>query len=352
MVRSKYIKAYTLIALLLLGSCNQEEQAAEYMAAEPPPAVQGEKINGLSFVAPPKPIKAEAFDPAVQVNANWMTLIPYGYGRVSEAKLYWNVDWQWWGEKSKGLEACINMAHGKGLKVMVKPQIWFDHGTFTGDVKYDSSKDWESFEQSFEEFILEFAGVAERNKAEMFCIGTEWKEFVKARPDFWKQLIPKVRKVFSGEITYAGNWDSYLYFPHWKDLDYIGIDAYFPLSKDDVPSVAALKAGWAPHVKAIEAESKKHGKPVIFTEYGYRSMIRNAAEPWDSNRGKTVNLEAQDNAYKALFETVWHQPWFKGGFLWKWHHDHSRAGGKNSTRFTPQNKPAEKTLKAWYAKEH
>lgn len=348
------LKKYWLLAsctlLLIISGCGNSVDYAEYNDAEPPPALAGEKMNGLSFVAPVNPVKAQCFEPVAAANANWVTLIPYGYGRGGDPKLNWNIGWQWWGERAEGLTACIKMAHSKGLKVMVKPQIWISHGSYTGDLKWNSDKEWQVFENSFEQFILEFAKIAEQEKAESFCIGTEWREFVKSRPDFWKQLIPKVRKVFSGTLTYAANWDAYDSFPHWSMLDFIGVDAYFPLSNSQTPTVQEFMDGWKPHFKNIESLAQKTGKPVVFTEYGYRNMDNNGSQPWDSGKGNAVNMQAQSNAYEAIFKTFWHHKWFKGGFLWKWYDYHAKAGGNGNNKFTPQNKPAEKILTEWYGK--
>ncbi len=42
------------------------------------------------------------------------------------------------------------------------------------------------------------------------------------------------------------------------------------------------------------------------------------------------------------------EPWLAGAFVWKWYPDHERAGGPSHPGFTPQNKPAERVLQAWY----
>ena len=38
-----------------------------------------DKINGLSFTAPKRPVGKTAFEPAVAVGANWLALIPYAF---------------------------------------------------------------------------------------------------------------------------------------------------------------------------------------------------------------------------------------------------------------------------------
>ena len=92
-------------------------------------------------------------------------------------------------------------------------------------------------------------------------------------------------------------------------------------------------------------------KLVLFTEFGYRSIDFTGRKPWSTDRSMgAVNLEAQTNATQAFFETFWKEDWIAGGFLWKWHHDHEIAGGKDNSRCTPQNKPAEQIIKYFYSK--
>ena len=59
-------------------------------------------------------------------------------------------------------------------------------------------------------------------------------------------------------------------------------------------------------------------------------------------------MDAQKNAYTALYQVFWNEPWFDGGFLWKWYPDYPNSGGPNNNRFTPQNKPVEQIIRAQY----
>ena len=63
----------------------------------------------------------------------------------------------------------------------------------------------------------------------------------------------------------------------------------------------------------------------------------------------SVNLDAQNNATQALFDAVWNEDWFAGGYLWKWFVDHDKVGGIEDNQFTPQNKPVEEILKGYYS---
>ena len=96
---------------------------------------------------------------------------------------------------------------------------------------------------------------------------------------------------------------------------------------------------------------------MLFTEYGYRNVDFAKKEPWlasSRRRGdelpEYLNEELQAKALQVIYDEFWPEKWFAGGFLWKWHHDHERAGGKQNDQFTPQNKMAEKILKSNYSK--
>ena len=90
-------------------------------------------------------------------------------------------------------------------------------------------------------------------------------------------------------------------------------------------------------------------KPVLFTEYGYRSVDFSGKEPWNSDRIEgNVNLKNQENALQAIYNQFWKEDWFAGGFIWKWFHNYDKIGGVDNNRFTPQNKPAEKILSKAY----
>ena len=88
----------------------------------------------------------------------------------------------------------------------------------------------------------------------------------------------------------------------------------------------------------------------MFTEFIYRNINFSDKESWNSDhRLKGVNLEAQTNLFNALFEELWNEEWFAGGYLWKWFIDHEKVGGFENHMFTPQNKPVESVVIANYS---
>ena len=213
-----------------------------------------------------------------------------------------------------------------------------------------TEEDWKYLEDSYTKFIMDYAKLAEETDVEIFCIGTELENFIDKRPNYWKKLISQVKKVYHGKLTYAANWNEYHKTPFWSDLDYIGIDGYFPISDLKTPSVEDCKTGLKPWKTEMKTFYSTLNKPVLFTEFGYRSVDFTAKQPWRSDvEMDAVNLSAQTNATQAFFDSFWNEDWIAGGFIWKWFHDNESVGGPNDAWFTPQNKPVESIIKEVYS---
>ena len=309
------------------------------------------KINGVSFVSFGDSITKAHIKPISNINSNYAAIMPFGFVQdINHPEIIYNSARQWFGETENGVKQYVESLKKQHIKVMIKPQIWVRGGEFTGLIHMKTEDEWLQLEHTYSQYILKFAAVAEAVNAEIFCVGTELEGFVENRPNYWKQLIVDVQNVYSGKITYAANWNEYEKIPFWSQLDYIGIDAYFPISSLKTPTVEDCKTGWLKYKPTMENLSITLSKPVLFTEFGYRSVDFTGKEPWESSREmKDVNLAAQTNATKALLETFWGENWFAGGFVWKWHHDYPNSGGPENTMFTPQNKPAEVLLKETYS---
>ena len=328
------IKFWCIIIVLLNTSCNNQYQ----------------KINGVSFVASPNKINPINVKQVTKNNANYVALMPFGFIKdLSSPEIIHNTDRQWFGETEKGVVQYAEEFKKANVKLMIKPHIWVWRGEFTGNIVMKSENEWEILEDSYTEFILTYAKTADFLNADIFCIGVELEQFVKNRPEYWIKLIAQIRKVYQGKLTYAANWDEYTRTPFWKQLDYIGIDAYFPLSDKKTPSIQEFEKGWEKHKQQINYIRNKVNKPVLFTEYGYRSVDFSGKEPWNSDRIEgNVNLKNQENALQAIYNQFWKEDWFAGGFIWKWFHNSDKIGGVDNNRFTPQNKPAEKILSKAY----
>lgn len=312
---------------------------------------QTKKINGISFVAANAEISQKHVNPLVNVNANYAAIMPFGFIKdLKHPEIIYNTHRQWFGETVDGAKQYITELRKKNIKIMLKPQIWVWHGEFTGHIEMKNEADWATLENAYSKFILEFAVLANAINVDIFCIGTELERFISNRPQYWNSLITKIKQVYKGKLTYAANWDEFKRTPFWNKLDYIGVDAYFPVSDSKTPTVEECLSGWKLHKQVIQNVSIKFDKPILFTEFGYRSVDYTGKAPWKSDRTMNqTNLQGQTNTTKALFEAFWKEDWFAGGFVWKWFINHDKVGGVDNFMFTPQNKPVEALIRNYYS---
>ena len=355
---------YTILLSIMLTNwaCQESQQskkvetpsqisAASMMPMSNDDKSLSNKVKGLSFVAPPRPFSKTPMMDVKAVNATWIAVIPYAFTKQGEPKVrYSSTGGHWWGEKPIGVQTTIDSAHRAGLHVMMKPQVYVGGG-WTGNIDYATDADWQKWENDYENYLMPFVKIADSMHVEMICIGTEFKIGVVKREKFWRNLILKIRKQYNGKLTYAANWDEYPLVPFWDALDYIGVNAYFPLIKKQTPSVFELVEAWKPHFEALKKFHKKYNKPILFTEFGYLSVDGCAFNSWEIEKCiQTTNLneQAQANAIDGIFSAFWKESWWAGGFLWKWFPEGQGHEGYMAKDYTPQGKKAEVVLTKWY----
>ncbi len=344
----KSLKTIGIIMALVIGFFTLQAIYSDTPLNDFP--LKGEMIKGVNFVAPPKPIQQKEMNSIVDINANWVAIIPYAFCRPNQPRVFFEHQHHW-GEKKEGVIGTVKYAKNLGLKVMIKPHIWVAGQGWPGDYTLSDEEEWKIWEEGYEKYLMTYVEIADSLEVDMICIGTEHRTCAKNRPQYWKQLIKKIRGKFEGKLTYAANWDNIENISFWSELDYIGVDAYFPLSKSKTPEVEELKKEWEPYLTQLKHLNQQHQTPVIFTEYGYRSIDHATQGHWELKEEEPQpNMKAQQYAYQALYEVIENQPWYHGGFLWKWFAHHNRAGGLDDHKFTPQNKPVMEVIKEWHLK--
>ncbi len=286
---------------------------------------------------------------------NWVTFVPYGSQRDSKSAeiRQRRGDSSEMKRRNEYWIQSIVDARKAGFKVFLKPHIWMfspEPGKWRSDIYPENDENWTLWSKSYRDFILRYAEIAEKAEAEMYCVGTELTMLSKKKPKFWREVISDVKKIYSGKITYAANWyEEYENITFWDDLDYIGIQAYFPLVNQDYPSVEQISKGWEKYLDDIVKVSKKYNKQVLFTELGYKSSPDGATKPWEWVDYSTedeliVSEETQANSYQAFFDMVWEKEWFIGMHLWQWRTDNRGRRGKVEVDFTPRGKLAEEVI--------
>lgn len=327
------------LGLVLILACSAQQD-------KPTP-----KINGLCLVAPPYAISATDYEPILQVHANWVAVIPYAFCGPDQPKVQFNSPRQWTGETTAGITQAISLAHEAGLQVLLKPHLWVKGQGWAGDLDFETDEQVAIWMESYTAYLLHFVQVATDEQVEMISIGTEIRQLANKYPNYWKKLIAQVRSIYPGTLTYSANWDNYEHIEFWDDLDYIGIDAYFPSTESKTPTTAEWIQANQDTKEQLKQLAKAHDKQVLFTEYGFKSIDYCASGHWQADKEDgEVNEQGQANAYEGLLRSYWTADWFAGGFAWKWHYKHAEAGGSHHSAFTPQNKMAEKILRNEYFK--
>ena len=338
---------FFLPVLLLVISCNQ------YPSDSLSDTVEVE-MKGLSMVAPPQPFTTDPSQDIIKMGANWIAVMPFAYTPPNRPKVIYNPGhWdQWWGERPEGVATSIELAKRSGLKIMLKPQVYCP-SSWPGALSYENTSDRKKWESDYRAYLMQFLNLAIEYQVELFCIGTELDRCVQDNPSFWKNLITEIKKSYKGKLTYAANWDQYEHIPLWSELDYIGIDAYFPLDESSSPTRKKLIKAWSPIKKSLAQFSKKEGKDIIFTEFGYLSVDGTAGKNWeleDRIQQLPINEKAQAIAIESLWTTYAGTSWWKGGFLWKWFPEGKGHEGYPEKDYTPQDKAAEVVLKKLWSK--
>lgn len=252
----------------------------------------------------------------------------------------------------ESIRHAIQKAHELGMKVCLKPHLDLldkSDGSWRGEIGCLREADWDKWFKKYTDYIMHYVRIASEEGVEMFCIGTELSNTATAKGYMWEDMIKKIRAEYPGLLIYAAHWDRYPDIRFWDKLDFIGINAYFPLTEKMKPSYEELLKGWEQWVPEVEEFQKRIGKPVIFPEAGCNSANGAAIRPWEHIARSEVNIKLQEDYYRAVLKTFWEKEWFYGLYWWYWG-TNPHMGGKYNRGFTPQRKPAEDVIKKWYAR--
>ncbi len=250
----------------------------------------------------------------------------------------------------------IGQAHSLGLQVLLKPHLDSEDGQWRANINPSDVDGWFA---NYGAMITHYADIGQQQGAIVLCIGAELIS-MSTNPAYegrWRSLIANIRGRFSGKLTYSANWGSGSFaeeFPHvpfWDALDYLGISAYFELASNNSPSVADLNASWANwKTTKIIPFQQRWGKPLMFTEGGYRSVDGAATQPWNWGLSGGLDTQEQVDCYEALFESWGNVPGFVGEAFWNWSTDANVSG--TNTDYTIQNKPAYNTMTTWFTAQN
>ena len=218
------------------------------------------------------------------------------------------------------LQRAVDKAKARNIQLFWKPHLAY-WGSFQwrGAIEFgDDTAAWRRFFDQYQAFIVDQARFADANGVPLLAVGLEY-EATMAHEAEWRRIIAEVRQVYRGRITYAANWDRLEQVPFWDALDWIAVQAYFPLSEDDYPSRDALRRGWQEPLRRLEAVATRYGKPVLLAEIGYDTSAEAARQPWLSQTHDTIeNRDLRLRLMEVALETLEGKDFIAGMFWWKW----------------------------------
>lgn len=296
---------------------------------------------------------AKSLDEARRMGATWVSFTPFGrvwdltptgVSTTFEAP---------YAENRIAVQKAIEQAHKAGLKVMLVPHLWVESGGWRALIDPGGDPEWTTFAKSYREFVLGWAKLAADTGVEMFSVGVELRSWLTTeRAPSFVPIVRDVRSVYSGLVTYAGNWDDVEDTVILGELDVIGINAFYPLAEKDGASRLELMEGGKRVRDKLAKLSRSWQKPVMFTEFGYTTRKNPAIKPWewpDSMKNVEVDEIAQAEAYYALLSGLIDEPSFAGFFVWRVYADPLDMSQEAEWGFSPRGKVAELVLRDAFA---
>ena len=287
------------------------------------------------------------------MGAEWVAITPFGRVANLEGRgvdLTFEAPFE---ENRKNIRRAIEMAHARGLKVMLVPHLWVESGEWRAKIDPGTDAGWDAWAKSYGTFVTTWAKVAEDTHAEMFSSGVELRSWVTtSRAPSFSAILKRIRAVYHGILTYSGNWDDVDRTVILGDLDVIGVNAFFPLADHDGASITELRQGGERVRAKVHDLAEAWHKPVLFTEIGYTTRENCAVKPWEWPDGMAnvkISEVAQAEAYEALLAPVLDEPDFAGFFVWRVYADPDDVSQEAEWGFSPRGKLAEVVMRDAFA---
>ncbi|MGC4032886.1 MAG: hypothetical protein QM754_14350 [Tepidisphaeraceae bacterium] len=255
------------------------------------------------------------------------------------------------------LGGLIKYAKSKGLRVVLMPIVLLDKprgNEWRGRIQPES---WDDWWDSYRDILTHFAWIAEGNGVDVLVVGSELIS-TENQVEEWTKTIKKAREVFHGRLTYSSNWDHYKAVKVWEQLDFIGMNSYWTLGKENDASLDEIKETWRSIQNELFAFQSKVKKPIFFMEVGWASMANMVTEPWDYTKDEQeapTDTAIQKRLYEGFFQSWYGRPELGGFSIWEWtpepDQNDPQSVKETERGYTPRGKPAEDVLKQWFAKK-
>jgi hypothetical protein len=311
----------------------------------PPPFPFQAGVNVLIYGNDPAfAAKAAAqLDHLAQLHVNSVSLVfPIYQASWTATTVYADPTWT---PSPTNIRVFIRAAHQRHMRVLLRPLL--DEaslhlaGKWRGQIAPTSVGAWFA---SYTNLVMGYAQLARTEGVEMIDIGTEF-DSLQPYTQQWLNLIRAVRQIYQGQLTYSANWA--IWYPSfgWA-LDFLSIDAFFPLSVPVSANQQQLAAAWGQWIARANGFAYNFGKPVVFTELGTTSEVGSFQMPWIWFHNTGLSLDAQRLYYAAACQALKGRI---GGIYWWEYNLDPLLSPTTDPSYDPQGKPADSVISDCYA---
>ncbi|MCG8329061.1 MAG: hypothetical protein MI974_15310 [Chitinophagales bacterium] len=294
-------------------------------------------------------LSRQSLSEQASIGANTVALVPYSYMRDHQSPSFLPFMTRAGTETDESLledrYRCLQL----GMYTVLKPQIWLGRNQWPGSVEMSSNNDWKAFFDYYYRWMRHYALLAEIHEMDMLCVGVEFAKASLQQPEEWRKLIRQLKGIYSGPLTYAANWgEEFEKCTFWGELDYIGLNCYYPLSKEEHPDKEELSTAFQKILAKAKKISQQYNRPLLFTEIGYTSTSTPWVQPHLDGTHQSYDGIAQKKCYEVVMENLPGQTEWCKGILWWKYPSYTNHGGEGHTGFTPNDKPTEAVLKDYF----
>jgi hypothetical protein len=326
--------------------------ASDAVASPPQQAMRGVTIGPIESSQQPgrgygTPYTEALLDELVRLGVNAISITPFGRIwslRSTEIMLDFEVPYE---DNRRAIGNLVAQAKARGLRVLLIPHLWVETVGWRGEIDPGSPQGWHAYQESYRNFILAWARDAQRFGVDAFSIGVECKSWSGRFGDVWDRLIGDVRHEFHGALTYSANWDEAEDVLFWDRLDYVGVNAFYPLASNNAATYAQYAEGANAALDRLGALAQTLQMPVLLAEIGYTTRSNAAIEPWlwpDAMHDVQVDEWEQARALHALASAAASREFIKGLYVWRYYANLDDVSQESAWGFSPHGKLAELVL--------
>jgi hypothetical protein len=245
--------------------------------------------------------------------------------------------------------AGVRKAHEVGFKVFLAPLLTVRQPGGWAALVMPAPENQQRWFDHYWQALRPYVEAAEANGVEQIALATEmeWLQS-NASSTLWRQLIERVRSIYTGNLTYDINWSTMDQPPAWlRDprLTFIGVSEYISLSEAPVRLDAQTMIElWREQIKTrLDQLAEQLNRRIVITEIGYRNSADALYQVWSPTSTAPADPQEQADAYNAALTNVMTDEHLAGIFFWGW---------DGVARFSIRGQKASEVLHRWYSGSH